>query len=100
VAVAPAPPDPFEHQDLAAALESLPPKQKLCVVYRYLGDVAYADIARELDISVPAARRNAADGIAKLRRHPALQPPGAPHGAAGSNPPLVTPIPTPEVNNR
>jgi RNA polymerase sigma factor (sigma-70 family) len=69
--------DPFDHQDLATALESLAPKQKLCVVYRYLGDVSYEDIARELDISVAAARRNAADGIAKLRRHPSLAAPPA-----------------------
>jgi RNA polymerase sigma factor (sigma-70 family) len=52
---------------LSAALGSLAPKQRTAVVLRHLADLPYADIARLLDISEPAARRNTSDGIANLR---------------------------------
>jgi DNA-directed RNA polymerase specialized sigma24 family protein len=52
---------------LAEALAALPPKQRGAVVYRYLADLPYAEIALLLDSSEAAARRSAADGIAKLR---------------------------------
>ncbi len=65
--------DPFQHVHLAAALDALAPKQRACVVYRHLADLAYDDIAGLLDISPAAARRNTADGLANLRRHPMLQ---------------------------
>jgi RNA polymerase sigma factor (sigma-70 family) len=55
--------------ELRAALAALPPKQRDAVVYHYLGDLPYADVAAMLGGSVAAARRNAADGIAALRRH-------------------------------
>jgi len=61
---APTPPDAA----LRAALDALPPKQRGAVVYRYLGDLPYAEVARLLGCSEVAARRSAADGIAKLRR--------------------------------
>jgi RNA polymerase sigma factor (sigma-70 family) len=57
-------PDP----ELRAALEALPPKQRGAVVYRYLADLSYAEIATLLDSSEAAARRSAADGIANLRK--------------------------------
>ena len=53
--------------DLRTALDRLPPKQRGAVVYRYLADMAYADVAALLDSSEAAARRSAADGIAALR---------------------------------
>lgn len=56
-----------EHADLRTAVESLPPKQRQAVIYRYLADLSYADIASLLDCSQAAARRSAADGIATLR---------------------------------
>lgn len=56
--------------DLAAALAGLPPKQRGAVIYRYLGDLSYAAVATLLDCSESAARRNAADGIARLRSTP------------------------------
>ena len=62
---APESPDP----ELRGALAALPPKQRGAVVYRYLADLSYAEVARRLECSQPAARRNAADGIAALRRH-------------------------------
>ena len=55
--------------ELRAALQALPPKQRGAVVYRYLADMPYAHVAAELEISEAAARRNAADGIANLRAH-------------------------------
>ena len=54
--------------DLHAALAGLPAKQRGAVVYRYLADLSYDEVAALLDCSPTAARRNAADGIARLRR--------------------------------
>jgi RNA polymerase sigma factor (sigma-70 family) len=59
--------EPAELQ-LRAALDRLAPKQRLAVVYRYLADLSYADVAELLGTTETAARRNAADGIARLRR--------------------------------
>lgn len=53
---------------LRSALASLPDKQRGAVVYRYLVDLSYADVAALLECSEAAARRSAADGIAHLRR--------------------------------
>jgi RNA polymerase sigma factor (sigma-70 family) len=60
-------PDPGDRA-LRAALDALPPKQRSAVVYRYLADLPYAEVAALLDASEAAARRSAADGIAKLRK--------------------------------
>ena len=59
---------PFD-AELQIALAALPPKQRGAVVYRYLADLSYAEVAGLLDCSQAAARRSAADGIASLRRH-------------------------------
>ncbi len=60
-----------EHTDadgeLRAALDALPTKQRGAVIYRYLADLPYAEVGALLDSSESAARRSAADGIAKLR---------------------------------
>ena len=61
----PEPPD----TELHGALAALPFKQRGAVVYRYLADLSYAEIGRLLECSETAARRNAADGIARLRRY-------------------------------
>ena len=61
----PEPPDTELHGVLAA----LPFKQRAAVVYRYLADLSYDEVAALLECSPAAARRNAADGIASLRRH-------------------------------
>jgi RNA polymerase sigma factor (sigma-70 family) len=53
---------------LRAALDTLAPKQRGAVVYRHLADLPYDEVGRQLGCSAIAARRNAADGIAKLRR--------------------------------
>jgi len=53
--------------DLRAVVEALPPKQQAAVVYRYLADLPYDEVARLLGSSPAAARRAAADGVAALR---------------------------------
>jgi DNA-directed RNA polymerase specialized sigma24 family protein len=59
---------------LADALAGLAPKQRLAVTARYLADLSYADVAAVLGTTEAAARRNAADGIAALRRCSAAAP--------------------------
>ena len=61
-------PEPAD-TELHGALGGLPPKQRTAVVYRYLADLPYAEVASLLECSQAAARRSAADGIASLRRH-------------------------------
>jgi len=65
--------------DLADAITRLPAKQKQAVAYHYLAGLPYADVAAILGGSPEAARRAAADGIARLRR----SYPGAARRAAG-----------------
>jgi RNA polymerase sigma factor (sigma-70 family) len=59
-------PEPAD-TELHGALAALPYKQRGAVVYRYLADLPYAEVATLLECSAAAARRNAADGIARLR---------------------------------
>jgi RNA polymerase sigma factor (sigma-70 family) len=59
--------------DLAALLGRLPDRQRLAVVYHYLGGLPYAEVATVMGGSTEAARRAAADGIAKLRRSRAIR---------------------------
>jgi RNA polymerase sigma factor (sigma-70 family) len=53
--------------DLAAALAALPRRQREAVAYHYLAGLPYADVAAVTGGSTDAARRAAADGIARLR---------------------------------
>ena len=53
--------------DLWRSIAALTPKQQAAVVYHYIADLPYHQVAVLLDSSEPAARRAAADGIAKLR---------------------------------
>lgn len=50
------------------AVSALPARQRICVAYRYLGGLRYAEIAELTGGSEAAARRAAADGVAALRR--------------------------------
>ncbi|MCT1515760.1 RNA polymerase sigma factor [Dietzia cercidiphylli] len=50
------------------AVAALPTRQRLCVAYRYLGGLPYAEIAALIGGGEAAARRAAADGVAALRR--------------------------------
>jgi RNA polymerase sigma factor (sigma-70 family) len=61
-------PEPAD-TELHGALAALPYKQRGAVVYRYLADLSYAEVGSLLECSDAAARRNAADGVARLRRH-------------------------------
>jgi RNA polymerase sigma factor (sigma-70 family) len=52
---------------LWAAVSELPPKQRSAVVLRFATDMSYAGIAKALDVSEAAARRNVHEGLEKLR---------------------------------
>jgi len=54
--------------DLAEAVTRLPTRQKQAVAYHYLAGLPYTDVAAILGGTADAARRAAADGIARLRR--------------------------------
>jgi RNA polymerase sigma factor (sigma-70 family) len=58
----------LDDTELHGALAGLPFKQRGALVYRYLADLPYAEVAALLECSEAAARRNASDGIARLRR--------------------------------
>lgn len=49
------------------AVRALPPRQRSAVVARFVNDLPYRDIARIVGGTEDAARRNAADGLKKLR---------------------------------
>ncbi len=54
--------------DLAAALQSLPPRQREAVAYHHVAGLPYKEVAGITGSNASAARRAAADGIAALRR--------------------------------
>ncbi len=56
-------PDP----DLVDAVQALPDKQRFAVAYHYLAGLPYGEVAELIGGTPAAARRAAADGIAKLR---------------------------------
>jgi RNA polymerase sigma factor (sigma-70 family) len=56
-----------EHLDLWDAVRGLPPKQRQVVAYHYVAGLPYAEVARIIGGTTEAARRAAADGIARLR---------------------------------
>jgi RNA polymerase sigma factor (sigma-70 family) len=62
--------------DLAAAMAALPRRQREAVAYHYLGGLPYQDVAAVIGGSTDAARRAAADGIARLRKTYAQAAPG------------------------
>jgi RNA polymerase sigma factor (sigma-70 family) len=53
--------------DLTAAVAALPRRQREAVAYHYLAGLPYQDVAAVIGGSAEAARRAAADGIARLR---------------------------------
>jgi RNA polymerase sigma factor (sigma-70 family) len=53
--------------DLHNSLAALPRKQREAVAYHYLAGLPYRDVAAIIGGTADAARRAAADGIAKLR---------------------------------
>ena len=53
--------------ELWAAVGELPPRQRACVVLRYLADLTHADVAATVGISEAASRQNVRVGLARLR---------------------------------
>jgi DNA-directed RNA polymerase specialized sigma24 family protein len=58
--------------DVTHLVKQLPERQRFAVIYHYLGGLPYAEVAAVIGGSPEAARRAAADGIAKLRRTRAI----------------------------
>lgn len=54
--------------DLAGAVAALPRRQREAIAYHYLAGLPYQDVAAITGGSTDAARRAAADGIARLRK--------------------------------
>jgi DNA-directed RNA polymerase specialized sigma24 family protein len=54
--------------ELADALAALPRRQREAVAYHYVAGLPYQDVAAITGGSTDAARRAAADGIARLRK--------------------------------
>lgn len=57
-----------------AAVAALPTRQRICVAYRYLGGLRYAEIAELTGGTEAAARRAASDGVAALREREECTP--------------------------
>jgi RNA polymerase sigma factor (sigma-70 family) len=57
-----------DDDELHAGLDALPPKQRGAVIYRYLAELSYDEVGELLGSNATAARRSAADGIARLRK--------------------------------
>jgi DNA-directed RNA polymerase specialized sigma24 family protein len=54
--------------DLWTAVAALPQKQRLCVAYHHVAGLPHAEVAVIVGGTPAAARRAAADGIARLRQ--------------------------------
>jgi RNA polymerase sigma factor (sigma-70 family) len=59
---------PVADDELWAAVEALPPKQRSAVLLRHVADRPYQEIAATLDCSEDAARQNVRAGLARLRQ--------------------------------
>ena len=66
-------------EDLWSALAALPEKQRQCVAYHHVAGLPHAEVARIIGGTAMAARRAAADGIARLRST------YAPHGRVSTH---------------
>jgi RNA polymerase sigma factor (sigma-70 family) len=64
-AAAPAPTEP--NDELWSAVADLPNGQRDAVLFRFVGDLSYAEVGRVLECSEAAARQRVKEGIAKLR---------------------------------
>ena len=63
----PAPASPESDEELWSAVKELPCGQRDAVLFRFVGDLSYADIGVTLNCSEAAARQRVKEGIAKLR---------------------------------
>lgn len=53
--------------DLHSAILTLPPRERACVVLRYLEDLPVAAVASELGLAVGSVKRYLSDGVKRLR---------------------------------
>lgn len=60
-------PDPAD-EDLRAALGALTPRQRTAVISHHVAGLTYSEVGVLLGSSEAAARRSAADGIARIRQ--------------------------------
>lgn len=65
-AVATAAPDPPD-DGVWMRVRTLPPKQRVAVVHRFVLDLPYAEIGRRMGTSEEAARQNVSAGLRRLR---------------------------------
>ena len=68
-------PEPADDELRAPRSEALAPKQRAAVTYHHLAGLPYAEVGELLGCSAAAARRSAADGLARLRSMYSLHPP-------------------------
>lgn len=60
--------DPEPDDQLMTALAGLTPRQREAIAFHVLGGLPYAEVAQIVGGTAAAARRAAADGLARLRR--------------------------------
>jgi RNA polymerase sigma factor (sigma-70 family) len=65
--VAPEEPEPGD-DGVWARVHALPDKQRAAVLLRFAGDLSHREVAKAMGISEEAARRNAFEGLRKLRQ--------------------------------
>jgi RNA polymerase sigma factor (sigma-70 family) len=63
---------PEAHRLLLLAVRSLPPRQRVTIVLRYLDDMSEADTAAAMGCSVGTVKSQSAKALATLRAHPDL----------------------------
>jgi DNA-directed RNA polymerase specialized sigma24 family protein len=65
----PPPPPPEPRDDgVWARVHALPPKQRAAVLLRFAGDLSHREVAAAMGVSEDAARRNAFEGLRRLRQ--------------------------------
>ena len=57
-----------EMAGLWLAARALPSKQRVAIAHRFVADLPYRDIARLMDSSEAAARRNVHEGLKRMRK--------------------------------
>ena len=76
--------DPDPSESIWAQVAELPHKQRDALALRYLADLSHADIARAMDTTEEAARRNVFEGLRRLRKDLAASDPVQSHKMTSS----------------